>query len=211
MRISDWSSDVCSSDLLSTTADQFLVDLEQREREATGIATLKVGYNRVHGYYLEISKAHVAKAPTHFTRRQTLTGAERYLTEELKAFEDKVLSARERSLARERLLYEQLLDTLNEHLESLKRCAAALSEIDVLACLAERAQALDWSSPELVDDACLRIERGRHPVVEAVSEEPFEHKDLGLNNDRRMWVSTGPNMGGQRPQTQKRKEYEKKG
>src|SRR3546814_535548 len=196
MRISDWSSDVCSSDLLSTTADQFLVDLEQREREATGIATLKVGYNRVHGYYLEISKAHVAKAPTHYTRRQTLTGAERYITEELKAFEDKVLSARERSLARERLLYEQLLDTLNEHLESLKRCAAALSELDVLACLAERAQALDWSCPELVDDACLRIERGRHPVVEAVRDEPFEPNDLDLHDDRRMLVITGPNMGG---------------
>src|SRR3546814_14530408 len=104
MRISDWSSDVCSSDLLSTTADQFLVDLEQREREATGIATLKVGYNRVHGYYLEISKAHVAQAPTHYTRRQTLTGAERYNTEELKAIEPTVLSARERSLARERQL-----------------------------------------------------------------------------------------------------------
>src|SRR3546814_2397933 len=105
------------------------------------------------------------------SRRQTLTGAERYITEELKAFEDKALSARERSLARERLLYEQLLDTLNEHLESLKRCASALSELDVLACLAERAQALDWSCPELVDDACLRIERGRHPVVEAVRDE----------------------------------------
>src|SRR5690606_16831723 len=129
---------------LSTNADQFLVDLEQREREATGIPTLKVGYNRVHGYYLEISKAQAAKAPTHYTRRQTLTGAERYITEELKQFEDKVLSARERALAREKLLYEQLLETLNEDLEALKRCAAALSELDVLACFAERAQALDW-------------------------------------------------------------------
>ncbi|WP_344759419.1 DNA mismatch repair protein MutS [Luteimonas lutimaris] len=181
---------------LSTSADQFLVDLEQREREASGIPTLKVGYNRVHGYYLEISKAHVAKAPTHYTRRQTLANAERYITEELKAFEDKVLSARERSLARERLLYEQLLDALNEHLESLKRCGAALSELDVLACLAERAQALDWSRPALVDDACLRIERGRHPVVEAVRDEPFEPNDLDLHDDRRMLVITGPNMGG---------------
>ncbi|HZW19146.1 MAG TPA: DNA mismatch repair protein MutS [Luteimonas sp.] len=181
---------------LSTSADQFLVDLEQREREASGIPTLKVGYNRVHGYYLEISKAHVAKAPTHYTRRQTLANAERYITEELKAFEDKVLSARERSLARERLLYEQLLDALNEHLESLKRCGAALSELDVLACLAERAQALDWSRPALVDDACLRIERGRHPVVEAVRDEPFEPNDLDLHDARRMLVITGPNMGG---------------
>ena len=181
---------------LSTSADQFLVDLEQREREASGIATLKVGYNRVHGYYLEIGKAHAAKVPTHYTRRQTLANAERYITEELKAFEDKVLSARERSLARERLLYEQLLDALNEHLESLKRCASALSELDVLACLAERAQALDWSRPRLVDDACLRIERGRHPVVEAVRDDPFEPNDLDLHDARRMLVVTGPNMGG---------------
>src|SRR5690606_2526682 len=150
---------------LSTTADQFLVDLEVREREASGIPTLKVGYNRVHGYYLEVSKVHAAKAPTHYTRRQTLTNAERYITEELKAFEDKVLSARERALARERLLYDELLETLNEDLESLKRCAAALSELDVLACFAERAQALDWSRPRLSRDPGIRIERGRHPVV----------------------------------------------
>ncbi|MGH8074382.1 MAG: DNA mismatch repair protein MutS, partial [Lysobacter sp.] len=186
---------------LSSTADQFLVDLETREREASGIATLKVGYNRVHGYYLEVSKAHAAKAPTHYTRRQTLTNAERYITEELKQFEDKVLSARERSLARERLLYEQLLDALGERLEPLKHCAAALAELDVLAGLAERAQALDWSRPELSDEPGIRIERGRHPVVEAVRSEPFEPNDLHLhdaldNGSRRMLVITGPNMGG---------------
>ena len=192
----DYDAELAELRRLSTHADQFLVDLEQREREASGIATLKVGYNRVHGYYLEISKAHAARAPTHYTRRQTLTGAERYITEELKAFEDKVLSARERSLARERLLYEGLLDALNEHLESLKRCAAALSELDVLACFSERAQALDWSRPELVDDACLQVERGRHPVVEAVRDEPFEPNDLVLDGSRRMLVITGPNMGG---------------
>ena len=168
---------------LSTHADQFLIDLEARERAASGIATLKVGYNRVHGYYIEISKGQSDKAPTHYTRRQTLTGAERYITEELKQFEDKVLSARERSLARERLLYEQLLDALNERLEPLKRCAAALSELDVLACFAERAQALDWSQPELVDEAGIRIERGRHPVVEAVRSEPFEPNDLVLHDE----------------------------
>src|SRR5690606_36215984 len=134
---------------LSTHADQFLVDLEAREREASAIPTLKVGYNRVHGYYLEVGKAHAAKAPTHYTRRQTLTNAERYITEELKAFEDKVLSARERALAREPLLYEQLLDALAGRLEPLKHCAAALAELDVLACLAERAEQLDWSRPEL--------------------------------------------------------------
>ena len=181
---------------LSTNADQFLIDLEAREKAATGIATLKVGYNRVHGYYIEISKGQSDKAPTHYSRRQTLTGAERYITEELKQFEDKVLSARERALARERLLYEQLLDSLNERLEPLKRCAAALSELDVLACFAERAQTLDWSQPELAGESCIRIERGRHPVVEAVRSEPFEPNDLNLDDARRMLVITGPNMGG---------------
>jgi len=182
--------------VLSTNADQFLVDLEARERAATGIATLKVGYNRVHGYFIEISKGQSDRAPTHYTRRQTLTGAERYITEELKAFEDKVLSARERSLAREKALYEELLDALNARLEPLKRCAAALSELDVLAAFAERAMALDWSRPELTDAPGLRIERGRHPVVEAVRSEPFEPNDLVLGEDRRMLVITGPNMGG---------------
>ena len=181
---------------LSANADQFLVDLEAREREASGIPNLKIGYNRVHGYYIEISKAQSAKAPTRYTRRQTLTNAERYITEELKQFEDKVLSARERALARERLLYEQLLDALNERLEPLKRCAAALSELDALAGFAERAQALDWSRPELVAEPGLAIERGRHPVVEAVREEPFEPNDLELHPERRMLVITGPNMGG---------------
>lgn len=181
---------------LSTNADQFLVDLEAREKAATGIPTLKVGYNRVHGYYIEISKAQADKAPTHYSRRQTLTGAERYITEELKQFEDKVLSARERSLARERLLYEQLLDSLNERLEPLKRCATALAELDVLGCFAERAQALDWAQPQLVDELGLHIERGRHPVVEAVRSDPFEPNDLRLDDARRMLVITGPNMGG---------------
>jgi len=181
---------------LSTHADQFLVDLETRERAASGISTLKVGYNRVHGYYIEISKGQAERAPTHYTRRQTLTGAERYITEELKAFEDKVLSARERSLTRERALYEFVLDALNEKLEPLKRCAAALSELDVLAAFSERAQALDWSRPQLSDTPGLRIERGRHPVVEAARSEPFEPNDLCLDENRRMLVITGPNMGG---------------
>ena len=181
---------------LSTHADQFLVDLETRERQASGIATLKVGYNRVHGYYIEISKGQAERAPTHYTRRQTLTGAERYITEELKAFEDKVLSARERSLTRERLLYESLLDALGERLPALRRCAGALAELDVLAGLAERAQALDWSRPVLTDEPGLQIERGRHPVVEAARDEPFEPNDLRLDPDRRMLVITGPNMGG---------------
>ena len=181
---------------LSTNADQFLVELEAREREATGIATLKVGYNRVHGFYIEISKGQSDRAPVHYSRRQTLTNAERYITEELKAFEDKVLSARDRALAREKALYEDLLESLNRVLEPLKRCAAALAELDVLAAFAERAEALDWRRPQLVEEPALSIERGRHPVVEAVREEPFEPNDLDLHPERRMLVITGPNMGG---------------
>ncbi|TBR14030.1 MAG: DNA mismatch repair protein MutS [Lysobacter sp.] len=186
---------------LSTSADRFLVELEAREREATGIATLKVGYNRVHGYFIEISKTQATRAPTHYTRRQTLTGAERYITEELKQFEDKVLSARERALSRERLLYEHVLDALNAVVEPLGHCAAALAELDVLAAFAERAQRLDWSRPVLTDHPGIRIERGRHPVVEAVRDVPFEPNDLVLDcapdhAGRRMLVITGPNMGG---------------
>ena len=181
---------------LSTHADQYLVELEEREKAASGIGTLKVGYNRVHGYYIEISKGQADKAPTHYTRRQTTKNAERYITEELKTFEDKVLSAKERSLMRERALYEALLDTLTGKLEPLKAAAAAIAELDVLATLAERAEALDWSAPELTDEAGIHVERGRHPVVEKVRDEPFEPNDLRLDDDRRMLVITGPNMGG---------------
>ncbi len=181
---------------LSTHADQYLVELEEREKAASGIATLKVGYNRVHGYYIEISKAQSDKAPTHYTRRQTTKNAERYITEELKQFEDKVLSAKERSLMRERALYEAMLDRLIEHLEPLKAAASAIAELDVLATLAERADTLDWNAPTLTDEAGIAIERGRHPVVEKVRDEPFEPNDLILDDARRMLVITGPNMGG---------------
>ena len=181
---------------LSTNADQYLVDLEARERAASGIATLKVGYNRVHGYYIEVSHANADKVPTHYTRRQTIKGAERYVTEELKGFEDKVLSARERALMRERALYEGLLDDLTARLGALKQAAAAMAELDVLASLAERADALAWSAPELDDAPGIDIERGRHPVVEQVRSDPFEPNDLRLDEARRMLVITGPNMGG---------------
>ncbi len=181
---------------LSTHADQYLIELEQREREATGIATLKVGYNRVHGYYIEFGKAQADKAPAHYTRRQTTKNTERYITEELKAFEDKVLSAKERALMRERALYESVLDALIEKLGILKQAAQALAELDVLAALAERADALNWSRPELADEPVIAIERGRHPVIEAVRTEPFEPNDLALDDSRRMLVITGPNMGG---------------
>ncbi len=181
---------------LAGHADQFLVELEQREKAATGIATLKIGYNRVHGYYIEIGKSHSDKAPTHYTRRQTTKHAERFITEELKTFEDKVLSARERSLMRERALYDALLDTLAEDLDRLRTAAQAIAELDVLACFAERADVLDWQAPVLADDPGIRIERGRHPVVERVREEPFEPNDLSLDEQRRMLIVTGPNMGG---------------
>ncbi len=181
---------------LSTHADQFLLDLEEREKAASGISTLKIGYNRVHGYYIEISKAQADRAPVHYTRRQTTKNAERYITEELKTFEDKVLSARERALMRERALYEALLDTLTTRLEPLKLAAIAIAELDVLASLAERAEALDWSVPKLTDEPGIVIERGRHPVVEKVLGEPFEPNDLALDDARRMLVITGPNMGG---------------
>ncbi len=185
---------------LSTNADNFLLELEQREKAATGISTLRVGYNRVHGYYIEIGKGQAAKAPTHYTRRQTLKGAERYITEELKTFEDKVLSARERALMRERALYEELLNSLIERLAALKSVAAAIAEIDVLASLAERAETLRWNRPTLTDVPGIHIVRGRHPVIEQVRDEPFEPNDLSLGADaadaRRMLIITGPNMGG---------------
>jgi len=181
---------------IAANADRYLLDLEAREKERTGIPTLKLGYNRVHGYYIEISKGQSGKAPDEYVRRQTLKGAERYITPELKEFEDKVLSARERALAREKLLYEGLLDRLHEALAALQATAAALAELDVLGCFAERADALGLSRPELADEPCIEIEGGRHPVVEQVIDTPFIANDVQLNADRRLLVITGPNMGG---------------
>ena len=181
---------------LSQNADQFLLDLEARERERTGIATLKVSYNRVHGYYIEISRSQSEKAPDDYIRRQTLKGAERFITPELKKFEDQVLSARERSLAREKHLYEQLLEQLCETLPPLQRCAEGLSNLDVLCNLAERAQTLNLVRPELVDEPGLEIRDGRHPVVEQVSQEPFVANSVTFDQQQRMLIITGPNMGG---------------
>ncbi len=181
---------------IAENADQYLLDLESRERERTGIQTLKLGYNRVHGYYIEISKAQADKAPVEYVRRQTLKSAERYITPELKTFEDKVLGARERALGREKYLYEGLLDKLHEALDDLQACARALAELDVLACLAERARTLGLTRPELDDEPCIEIVGGRHPVVERVIETPFIANDLALNSATRLLVITGPNMGG---------------
>ena len=181
---------------IAGNADQYLVDLEQREKERTGIATLKLGYNRVHGYYIEISKTQADKAPVEYVRRQTLKSAERYITPELKEFEDKVLGARERALTREKFLYEALLDLLHEVLGELQLCASGLAELDVLTCFAERAQALGLTQPEISDTPCIEVEGGRHLVVEQVIDTPFIANDVSLHETKRLLVITGPNMGG---------------
>ena len=181
---------------LAGNAGDYLTALETRERERTGIASLKVGYNRVHGYYIELSRAAAAQAPLDYQRRQTLKNAERYITPELKTFEDRALSAQSRALAREKQLYEALLERLNEALAELQESAAAVAELDVLVNLAERALALDLRLPEMTDDPELEIRGGRHPVVERSLEEPFIANDLELRDGRRMLIVTGPNMGG---------------
>jgi DNA mismatch repair protein MutS len=181
---------------ISSNAGDYLVELEQREREQTGISTLKVGYNRVHGYYIEISRLQAEQAPAHYIRRQTLKNAERYITPELKTFEDKALSSKSRALAREKALYEALIETLNDSLLTLQRCAQALSELDVIACLAERADTLNLVRPTLQSRPGLAVVAGRHLVVEHVSEHPFIPNNIEFNEQRRMLIITGPNMGG---------------
>ncbi|SEQ66837.1 DNA mismatch repair protein MutS [Solimonas aquatica] len=181
---------------LSENADGFLVDLETRERARSGIETLKVGYNRVHGYYIEVGKTHAAKIPADYTRRQTLTHYERYITEELKQFEDQVLSARDRALAREKALYEALLDRVAADLPLLQATAQALAELDVLACFAERSRALRLCRPQLTREPGIEIRAGRHPVVEQTLQQPFVPNDVQLDEDRRLLIITGPNMGG---------------
>jgi len=181
---------------LSKNADQFLIDLEQREKERTGISTLKASYNRVHGFYIEISKAQSDKAPADYIRRQTLKAAERFITPELKSFEDKVLSAKERALAKEKALYDELLDLLILQLIPLQKCATGLSELDTICCLAERADTLNYCKPQFQTKPGISIEAGRHPVVEQVTDNPFVPNDSKLNDQQRMLIITGPNMGG---------------
>ncbi len=173
----------------------FLVTLEARERERTGIANLKVEYNRVHGFYIEVGNAHVEKIPADFRRRQTLKNAERYITPELKAFEDKALSAQERALARERKLFDNLLSSLAPAIPELQRAALALANLDVLATHAAMAGARRWTQPTFTDAPGLRIREGRHPVVE-MQVEHFIPNDLELAPERRLLIVTGPNMGG---------------
>jgi len=184
---------------LQTNGGAFLAELEGRERARTGIANLRVAYNSVHGYYIEVSNAQSAKVPTDYRRRQTLKNAERYITPELKAFEDKALSARDRALALERSLYEALLDELNAHVPALQRIARALAQADVLGAFAASAAQRNYVRPQFVEDRLIEIEAGRHPVVEAQMEQMSDHfipNDCRLSPTRTLLLITGPNMGG---------------
>ena len=181
---------------ISTNAGEYLVQLELRERERTNLSSLKVGYNRVHGYFIELSRRESDKAPVDYIRRQTLKNTERFITPELKEFEDKALSSKSRALTREKALYEQLLDQLVEQLGPMQECAIGLSELDVLNNLAERAESLNFCQPELTAASGIDIIEGRHPVVEQVLNDPFVANNTSFNIQRRMLVITGPNMGG---------------
>lgn len=192
----DYDSELDELRQLSNDAGQFLIDLEEQEKERTGIQGLKVGYNRVHGYYIEISRLHSASAPDNYTRRQTLKAAERFITPELKDFENKILSAKDKSLAREKELYDQLLGIVADYLPALQCCASALSEFDIYLCFAEMAETSNFNAPLLTNERKLCIEAGRHPVVEQIQAEPFIANDLSLNEEQQMLIITGPNMGG---------------
>ena len=181
---------------ISENAAGFLLKLETEERQATGLSTLKVGYNRVHGYYIEISKVQAESAPAHYMRRQTLKNAERFITPELKEFEDKALSSKSRALAREKQLYEELLGFLVASLPELQAMSDSLCEIDVLTTLAERAMSLQLVRPQLSDDDIISIKEGRHLVVEQNLKDSFVANDLHLDRDRQLLIITGPNMGG---------------
>jgi DNA mismatch repair protein MutS len=180
---------------ISENCGQFLIDLETRERARTGIGNLRVEYNKVHGFYIEVTRGQTDKVPDDYRRRQTLKNAERYITPELKTFEDKALSAQERALARERSLYDALLQALLPFIADCQRVAAALAELDLLAAFAERARALDWTAPSFSASGGIEIEQGRHPVVEAQVEQ-FIANDCTLNPERKLLLITGPNMGG---------------
>jgi DNA mismatch repair protein MutS len=195
----------CDADLdelraIQTNCDGFLLELEGREKARTGIANLRVQFNRVHGFYIEVTQGQLDKVPADYRRRQTLKNAERYITPELKAFEDKALSAQERALAREKWLYEQLLDQLQTFVPALSRLARALASLDALCALAERSLTLNWCAPVFVREPCIDIAQGRHPVVEARLAETgggaFIANDCCLTGKSRMQVITGPNMGG---------------
>jgi len=180
---------------IQNNCGNFLLALESRERERTGIPTLKVEYNRVHGFYIEVTHAQSGNVPDDYRRRQTLKNAERYITPELKTFEDKALSANDRALVREKYLYDRLLEQLAPFIPQLQRIATAIAELDVLATFAERAATLSFISPTFADDVQIDIRQGRHPVVEMQIDQ-FTPNDTILNDARRMLLITGPNMGG---------------
>ncbi len=182
--------------MLSTRANETLDKLEQDERQRTGLSSLKFGFNNVQGYYIELSKAQSEKAPVHYHRKQTLKNVERYITPELKVFEEKVLSAQVKALAREKWLYDNLLDEIQRSINELTQLARALAQLDVLVTLAERAQSLNWSCPNLVAQSQISIEEGRHPVIENLLQERFIANDLQLNPSQNILLITGPNMGG---------------
>lgn len=181
---------------LSENAGTVLLEVEEREKKRTGFSTLKVGYNRVHGFYIETSRREAEQVPGDYIRRQTLKNTERFITPELKIIEDKALSSREKALSREKILYEQLLELILQELKALQACSEGLAELDVLNNLAERADTLNLVCPDLVDEAGIHIVEGRHLVVEQVLTHPFVPNDVLLNQDQRMLMITGPNMGG---------------
>ncbi|WP_249384037.1 DNA mismatch repair protein MutS [Chitinivorax sp. B] len=190
-----YSADLDELRAIQANCGEFLLALEARERERTGISTLKVEFNRVHGFYIEVSRAQADNVPDDYRRRQTLKNAERFITPELKTFEDKALSAQDRALALEKNLYEALLDHLQTHLAPLQRLAAAVAQLDVLACFAERAGMLNWVAPEFTNENVLEIDQGRHPVVESQIDS-FIANDTCLSTTRKLLLITGPNMGG---------------
>lgn len=181
---------------LSDDHSEFLLKLEEKERQATGLSTLKVGYNRIHGFYIETSRAQGDRVPAHYHRRQTLKNVERFISDELKSFEDKILSSKARSLSLEKSLYDQILLELAKQVPYLKQVARALAEIDVLVNLAKCAQSLHLQCPEFSNKPGINIEQGRHLVVEQNIKEPFIGNDLTLNEAQRLLIITGPNMGG---------------
>lgn len=181
---------------LSEDADSYLLKLEQQERARTGLSTLKVGYNRIHGFYIELSRAQSTKLPVEYQRRQTLKNVERYITPELKSFEDQVLSSKERALSREKHLYEELLKTLQQDVAKLQSTANALATLDVIQNFAQRADEFNYVQPILQSKHGIIIKNGRHPVVEKIQDNPFVPNDCTLSKDKIMHIITGPNMGG---------------
>ncbi|MDX1572649.1 MAG: DNA mismatch repair protein MutS [Methylophaga sp.] len=181
---------------LHLNANEFLSELEQRERLRTGVNTLKVSYNKVHGFYIELGRVHDVDLPMDYQRRQTLKNAERYITPELKQYEEQVLSAQDKALALEKALYDQLFDAISVDLSALSQSAQALAQLDVFTNLAERAQQLNYVKPHLIDEPMIRITAGRHPVVEYAQNTPFCANDLQFDAAARLLVITGPNMGG---------------